>query len=162
MQFTSVTCSLPVKTGKLTRVYAASTSCRIQANCPQPYVNLPEYNEYFTGNFTCGTHANLPTTSMENCLLLQAKIHAIGMQKHPQSQAKIPWFAGESTRRGRQKHTPLQLQIPTIAAKIAIILRVKSPANYRLHCILLVKVTANCEFKYEWSRVLCVRCLSHL
>ena len=72
-QFTWVTCSLPVKTGKFTRVYAASTSCRIHANCLQPRVNLLEYNGYFTGNFTCGTHENLSATSMQNCLLLQAK-----------------------------------------------------------------------------------------
>ena len=41
-QFTRVSCSLPVKTGKFIRVYAASTSRRIHANCLQPHVNLPE------------------------------------------------------------------------------------------------------------------------
>ena len=88
MQFTCHTCSLPVKTGKFTRVYAASTSRRIHADCLQLQVNLAEHNGYFTGNIAFGTHANLPATSMQNCLLLQAKIHAIGRQKHPQSQAK--------------------------------------------------------------------------
>ena len=68
-QFTCATCSLPVKTSKITHVYAASTSRTRHANCLQPQVNLPEYNGYFTSNFTCGTHANLPATSMQNCLL---------------------------------------------------------------------------------------------
>ena len=81
-QFTCVTCNSPVKIGKFTRVYAASTSYRILANCLQLHVNLPEYNGYFTDNFTYGTHANLPATSMQNCLLLQAKTHAICKHKH--------------------------------------------------------------------------------
>ena len=97
-QFTCVTCSLPVKTGKYTCFYAASTSRRIHAiarnkarklrvtspagcrltylqfageftggvmaDCLQPHLTLPEYNRYFTGNFTCGICANLPATSM--------------------------------------------------------------------------------------------------
>ena len=41
-QFTCVTCSLPVKTGKFIRVYGASISGRIQAIFLQPHVNLPE------------------------------------------------------------------------------------------------------------------------
>ena len=49
---------------------------------PAAAVTLPEYNGYFTGNFTCGSHANLPATSKQNCLILQAKIHAICRQKH--------------------------------------------------------------------------------
>ena len=81
-QFTYVTCTLPVKTGKFTRVYAVSTSRRINGNCLQPHVNLPECNGYFTGNFICGTHANLPVTSLQNCLLLQGKVYAIYRQKH--------------------------------------------------------------------------------
>ena len=81
-QFTCVTCSLPVNTGKLTRFEAASTSRRTHANCLRAHVNLLEYYRHFTGSFTCGTHANLPATSMENCLLLQAKIHATYRQKH--------------------------------------------------------------------------------
>ena len=66
-QITCVTCSLPVKTGKITRVYAARTSRRIHANCLQPHISLPEHNGYFTGNFTCRAHASLPATSMQNC-----------------------------------------------------------------------------------------------
>ena len=39
-QFSCVTCSLPVKRGKLTCVYAASTSRRKHANCLQLHLNL--------------------------------------------------------------------------------------------------------------------------
>ena len=81
-QFTCVTCSLPVITSKFTCFEAASTSRRTHAHCLRVHVNLPEYHKYFTGSFTCGTHANLPATSMQNCLLLQAKIHATYWQKH--------------------------------------------------------------------------------
>ena len=81
-QFTCVTCSLPVITSKFTCFEAASTSRRTHAHCLRAHVNLPEYHRYFTGSFTCGTHANLPAISMQNCLLLQAKIHATYRQKH--------------------------------------------------------------------------------
>ena len=81
-QFTCVTCSLYVKTGKFTRVYAASNSRRLHANCLQSQVHLPERNGYFTGNFACGTYANFLATTMQNYLRLQAKIHAICRQKH--------------------------------------------------------------------------------
>ena len=81
-QFTCVTCSLPVNTGKFTCFEAASTSRRTHAHCLRAHVNLPEYHRYFTGSFTCGTHANLPATSMQNCLLLQAKIYTTYRQKH--------------------------------------------------------------------------------
>ena len=81
-QFTCVTCSLPVKTGKFSCVDATNNSRRIYANCLQAHVNLPEYHGYFTGTFTCGTHANLPATSRQNYLLLQAKIYPIGREKH--------------------------------------------------------------------------------
>ena len=81
-QVTCVTCSLPVNTGKVTCFEVASTSRRTHANCLPAHVNLPEYHRHFTGSFTCGTHANLPATSMQNCLLLQAKIHATYRQKH--------------------------------------------------------------------------------
>ena len=94
---TCVTCSLPVKLGKFTRKYAASSSHRIQANCLQPHVNLSEYNGFFTGKFTCRADANFPATSMRNCLLLQAKIHAIGRQKHPQSKTKTRAIANKNT-----------------------------------------------------------------
>ena len=88
-QFTCVTCSLPVNTGKFTCFEAASTSRRTHANCLRAHVNLPEYHRHFTGSFTCGTHANLPATSMQNCLLLQAKIHATYRQKHWNRRQKI-------------------------------------------------------------------------
>ena len=81
-QFTCVTCSLLVNTGKFTCFEAASTSRRTHANCLRAHVNLTEYHRHFTGSFTSGTHANLPATSMQNCLLLQAKIHATYRQKH--------------------------------------------------------------------------------
>ena len=89
-QFTCVTCSLPVNTGKFTCFEAASTSRRTHANCLRAHVNLPEYHRHFTGSFTCGTHANLPATSMQNCLLLQAKIHATYRQKHWNRRWKKP------------------------------------------------------------------------
>ena len=81
-QFTCVTCSLPVITGKFTCFEAASTSRRTHAHCLRAHVILPEYHRYFTGSFTCGTLSNLPATSMQNCLLLQAKIHATYRQKY--------------------------------------------------------------------------------
>ena len=81
-QFTCVTCSLPVITGIFTCFEAASTSRRTHAHCLRAHVNLPVNHRYFTGSFTCGTHANLTATSMQNCLLLQAKIHATYRQKH--------------------------------------------------------------------------------
>ena len=72
-QFTCVTCNLPVNTGKFTCFEAASTSRRIHTNCLQAHVNLPDYHRQFTGSFTCGTHANLLATNMQNCLILLAK-----------------------------------------------------------------------------------------
>ena len=80
-QFSCVNCSLPVKTGKFTCVYAASNSRRLHANCLQPHANLPEHNLYYTGNFICETHTKLPATSTRKCLRLQAKILAICGQK---------------------------------------------------------------------------------
>ena len=81
-RFTCVTCGLPVITGKFTCFETASTSRGTHAHCLRAHVNLPEYHRYFTASFTCGTHANLPATSMQNCLLLQAKTL--------ESQVKIP------------------------------------------------------------------------
>ena len=96
-QFTCVTCNLPVKTGKFTRVYPASASRRLHANCLQPHVNLPEHKGYFTGDFICGTYANLPATGMQNCLLLQTKIPALAGKNTCQTQAKVPAIAGKDT-----------------------------------------------------------------
>ena len=107
-QFTCVTCTLSVKTGKLTCVEVASTSRRIHANCLQAHVNLPEYHRHFTGSFTCGTHANLLTTSMKNYLLLQAKIMQLA--------GKNTRIAGKNTRQTQAKtcnstQNYLQLQV---------------------------------------------------
>ena len=74
---------------------------------------------------------------MQNFLLLQAKIHAIGRQKYPE----------------------LQFKIPAIACNTVIIPRVKSPANCRLDCILQLKIAVNCLLNHEWSRVFCVSVL---
>ena len=95
MQFTYVTCSLSVKTVKFTRVQAAYTSCRIHANCLQPHVNLLEYRRYFTGNLICGTHAILPTISMQNCLSRR--------QQQMQPAIKNTRIAGKNTLAKRQK-----------------------------------------------------------
>ena len=109
-QFTSVTCSLHVKTGKLVRVYAASTSRRTHANCLHPHVNLPEYNGHFTGNFTCRTHVNLLATGMQNCLLLQ--------EKNPQLQAVIRANAGKNAYNCSQKYPQLLAKKPGVAGNL--------------------------------------------
>ena len=49
-QFTCVTCSLPVTTGKFTCFEAASTSRRTHAHCLRVHVNLPEYHKDFSPN----------------------------------------------------------------------------------------------------------------
>ena len=81
-QFNCVTCSLPVITGKFTCFEAASTSRRTHAHCLRAHVNLPDYHRYFTGSFTCGTHAKLPASAGKNTCNLQAKTL--------ESQVKIP------------------------------------------------------------------------
>ena len=110
-QFTCVTCSLPVITDKFTCFEAASTSRRTHAHYLRAHVNLPEYHRYFTGSFTCGTHANLPATSMQNCLLPQAKIHATYRQKNLQTQEKIP---AQSQAKKLQFHA----ELPAIAGNL--------------------------------------------
>ena len=128
-QLTCVICSLPINTGEYTRVYAASTSRKIHANCLQPRVNLLECNGQFTGK--------LPAELMQicqrpqKCLLLQtkttcnlqAKIPAIAgkktnncaqntcnctRKKNRQPRAKIPGIAHKSTRNCRPKYSQLQ------------------------------------------------------
>ena len=86
-QFTCVTCSLPVKRGKFTCVYAVSTLRRIPEELPAPHVKLPDYNSSATG--------------MQDCLLLKAKIHAITgknmhicIWKYLQLQAILPSHRG--------------------------------------------------------------------
>ena len=104
-QFTCVTCSLPVITGKFTCFEAASTSRRTHAHCLRAHVNLPEYHRYFTGSFTCGTHANLPATSMQNCLLLAGKNTCNLQAKTLESQVKIP-----ANRRQKKPAIPRRIQ----------------------------------------------------
>ena len=113
-QFTCSTCSLPAKRGKFTRAHAASTSRREHADCLQLHVNLPEYNGYFTGSFSCGTHTKLPAI------------------KH----ATLPAFANQNTCKLQKKTQEWQAKVPAIAGKIirscgqsAITLRVNSPAT---------------------------------
>ena len=137
-QFTCVTCSLPVKTVKFTCVEAASTSRRIYANCLQAHAILPEYHGNFTGNFTCRTHATLPATSMQNFLLLQAKIHATYRQKHwnrrqntRQTQAKMTANAGNNTRTITGKKPAIPHRITCNCRQSAITPQVKSPAKCR-------------------------------
>ena len=82
MQFTCATCRLPVNRGKIIRVYAASISRILHANCLPPHVNLVEHNGFLRGNFTCGIHAKLPATSMPKRPFLQVEMHAICKHKH--------------------------------------------------------------------------------
>ena len=103
-QFTCVTCSLPVNRGKFTCFEAASTSRRTHANWLRAHVNLPEYHRQFTGSFTCETYSNLPATSMQNCLLRQAKIHATYRQKHWSRRKKYPPNAGKNNCKRRKKY----------------------------------------------------------
>ena len=145
-RFTCVTCSLPVITGKFTCFEAASTSRRTHAHCLRAHVNLPEYHRCFTGSFTCGTHANLPATSMQNCLLLQAKIHAtyrqntgIAGKNTRQTQAKITANAGKNTRtiagkktcNSTQNYLQLQAICHHTAGKFTCKLQVSWPASCR-------------------------------
>ena len=99
-QFTCVTCSLPVITGKFTCFEAAST-----AHCLRGHVNLPEYHRYFTGSFTCGTHANFPRLACkiacfcrQKCMQLTGKNTGIAGKNSRQTQAKITANAGKNTR----------------------------------------------------------------
>ena len=137
-QITCVKCSLPVNTGKFTCLEVASTSRRTHANCLRAHVSLPEYYKHFTGSFTCGTHANLHATSMQNCLLLLAKIHATYRQKHWNRRYKYPPNAGKNNCKRRKKYPQSQAKKPAIPRRItcncrqsAITPRVNSPANCR-------------------------------
>ena len=115
-QFTCVTFSLTVNTGKFTCFEAASTSRRTHANYLRAHVNLPEYHRHFTGSFTCGTHGNLPATSMQNCLLLAGKNTRI---------------AGKNTRQTQAKKPATQRRITCNYRQSASTPRVNSPANCR-------------------------------
>ena len=85
------------------------------------HVILLEYSRYFTGNFKSGSHAILPAIGMQNCLLLQAKVHAICKQETSQLQAKTPAIAGKNTRNRRRKYPQSQAKNPNLQAKIAAI-----------------------------------------
>ena len=115
-QFTCVTCSLLVKTDKFTNVNAASTSRRIHVTFLQPRVNLPEYNGYFTYNFSFGTNAKLLAFAIKNTCNLQAETQESQVKVPAQSQAKRPANAHKNTCNCRQS---------------AITPRVNSPANWR-------------------------------
>ena len=125
MQFTCITCSLPVKTGKFTCVEAASTSHRIHANCLQAHVNLPEYHGHFRSNFTCGTHANLPATSMQKCFCRQKYMQPTGKNTRiagkitRQTQANIIAKAGKITHiiAGKKK-LQFHTELPAIASNL--------------------------------------------
>ena len=122
-QFTCATCSLPVNTGKFTRVYAASTSRRLHANCLPPDVNLQvilnaelmqiwprlacknarvyrqKYMQ-FAGKNT--------RIACKNTRHMIAKITANARKIHAQSQAKMPAIAPKNTCNCRQSAlTPL-------------------------------------------------------
>ena len=96
-QFTCVTCSLPVNTGKFTCFEAASTSRRTHANCLRAHESLPEYHRHFTGSFNCGTHANFPR--------LACKIACFCRQKYMQLTGKNTGIAGKITRQTQPKIT---------------------------------------------------------
>ena len=48
-----------------------------------------EYNGYFTGNFTCGTHATFPAIIMQLLPAFAGKNTRNRTQKDPQSPAKV-------------------------------------------------------------------------
>ena len=122
-QFTCVACSLPVKTGKFTGVEAASISRTIHANCLQAHVYLPEYHGLFTGNFTCGTHANLPATAGKN-ISNSAKNTRIAGKNARQTQAKITAHAGKRTSNSTQNYLQLQAVCYHTAGKFTCKLQV--------------------------------------
>ena len=129
-QLTCVICSLPVNPDQYTRVYAASTSRKIHANCLQPRVYLLECNGQFTGKLpakleqicprpqkclllqtktTCNLQAKIPAIAgkktnncTQNYLQLHAKKTGNRRQKYLQMHTKVPVIAGQSTRNCRQ------------------------------------------------------------
>ena len=128
-QFTCVTCSLPVITGKFTCFEAASTSRRTHAHCLRAHVNLPEYHRYFTGSFTCGTHANLPATSRQKYMQLTGKNTRIAGKNTRQTQAKITAIARKNTRTIAGKKPAIPRRITCNCRQSAITPWVNSPAN---------------------------------
>ena len=96
------TCSLSVKTGEFTRVYAVRTSRRIYAKFLQPHVNLLENNGYFKGKLhaeliqTGKNTGHLPAKTRESQMKIPAKCKnkLKHRQKHPQLHRKILPIAG--------------------------------------------------------------------
>ena len=146
-QFKCVTCSFLVKTGKFTGVYAASTSRRIPANCLQPHSNLPKNSGYFTGNLTCRTHVSLPTTGMQNCMLLQAK--------NPQLQVKIPRNVGKNTENCRRKNPHLHAKCYHMAAKFICKVTHNLRASLNVVTWILHEVLAP-QAKCVWGLFTCI------
>ena len=96
-QFTCVTCSLPVITGKFTCFEAASTSRRTHAHCLRAHVNLPNT----TGILQVVLHATL----MQICSRLACKIACFCRQKYMQLTGKNTGIAGKNTRQTQAKIT---------------------------------------------------------
>ena len=131
----------PLKTSKFTCVDVASTSRRKHAICLPAHVNLPEYHGYFTGDFTCKTHATLPATSMRNCLLLQAQTLESQVKIPAQSQAIIPAILQKNTCNCRQSTITPRLKSPSNCKKVSL-----HPAG---------EVT--CNFSALISAIACIR-----
>ena len=100
-QFKCVKFRLLVKTGKFTRVYAASTSRRIHANCLQLHLNLPENSGYFTGILHADFMQIRPRLNcMMACFCKQKYMNcrqkpAIADKKYPELEVKRPEIAGK-------------------------------------------------------------------
>ena len=96
-QFTCVTCSLPVITGKFTCFEAASNSRRTHAHCLRAHVNLLNT----TGILQVVLHAEL----MQICPRLACKLACFCRQKYMQLTGKNTGIAGKNTRQTQAKIT---------------------------------------------------------
>ena len=156
-QFTCVTCSLPVNTGKFTCFEAASTSRRTHANC----LNT-------TGILQVVLHAEL----MQICPRLACKIAWFCRQKYMQLTGKNTRIAGKNTRQTQTKITanagkkPAQTQPkkPAIPRRItcncrqsAITPRVNSPANCR-QVNLHHAGEVTCNLRALLTAIACILC----
>ena len=101
---------------------------------------------------------------MQKIARAASKLPAFAGKKTSTWRAKTPAIAGKTTCNRRQKYPSLEektraiaVKVPAFAGKTAIIQRVKSPANFRLDCILQMKLTPNCILNYKWSHSFCVR-----
>ena len=106
MQFTCVTCSLPVKTGNYTCFYASSTSRRIHA------IALDKSSQV-ARNFTCMMQANLP---------------AICRWIYPRCDSRLPAIAGNSAWSCRFFSCDFAGFFPAFAVIFACVWRVFFPA----------------------------------